>query len=472
MQQISSAPLWQWDAADLVPLIRSGKASAREVVASALARMDAVNPALNAVVRPLHDEALAAADQADAARRRGDALGPLHGVPVTTKVNTDQRGHPTDNGVVAYRDNIAQEDAPVIANLRRAGAIVIGRTNTPCYSMRWFTDNALHGKTANPWGADTTPGGSSGGAGSATAAGIGAIAQGNDIAGSVRYPAFCCGLVGLRPSYGRVPSFNATAGAPQPVSAQFMAVQGPLARRVRDVRLGFAAMAQPDPRDPRGVVIGDQPQPAHPLRAAIVTDPGGLGVHPAIAAAIRQAGHALEQAGYIVEEVEPPELQHTASLWETICMPDTIARLEPLVAENGDEGIRRGLGFWRACWPERDLAACLAGLAERHRLLRLWQMFFQTYPVLVLPVSTQLPFGWDEDTRDHASAARIVESQRGMLAISVLGLPGLSVPTGTADGLPVGVQVVAGPCREDLCFDAAEIIEQFAPMPTPIDPRP
>src|SRR5262245_20283520 len=184
--------------------------------------------------------------------RRGEPLGVLHGVPVTTKVNTDQRGCPTDNGVAAYKGLVPDADSAVVANLRRAGAIVIGRTNTPCYSMRWFTDNDLHGRTLSPWDPRITPGGSSGGAAAAVASGIGPIAQGNDIAGSVRYPAYCCGVVGLRPSYGRVPSYNPTA-APPAIASQLMAVQGPLARTVADLRLGFAAMAVPDARDPRGV---------------------------------------------------------------------------------------------------------------------------------------------------------------------------------------------------------------------------
>jgi amidase len=163
--------LWQLDATDLARLIRTGRASAREAVQSCLSRMDAVNPALNAVVRRMDDEALAAADAADAARARGEALGPLHGVPVTTKVNVDQKGHPTDNGVVAYKDLIATEDSPVVANLRHAGAILIGRTNAPAFSMRIFTDNALHGRTLNPLDPAITPGGSSGGAGAAVAVG-------------------------------------------------------------------------------------------------------------------------------------------------------------------------------------------------------------------------------------------------------------------------------------------------------------
>jgi hypothetical protein len=159
--------LWQLDATDLTRLIRVGQASSREAVGACLARMDAVNGKLNAVVRRMDEEALAAADAADAARARGDALGPLHGVPVTIKVNTDQKDHPTDNGVVAFRDLIAPDDAPVVANLRRAGAIIIGRTNVPAFSMRGFSENDLHGRTLNPRDREVTPGGSSGGAGAA-----------------------------------------------------------------------------------------------------------------------------------------------------------------------------------------------------------------------------------------------------------------------------------------------------------------
>ena len=468
----SSDTPWRMDAAELAPLIAAGALSAREAVQSCLDRMDAVNPQLNAVVRPLHASALAQADATDARRRRGEACGPLAGVPVTVKVNTDMAGEATDNGVVAFRDLIAPEDAPVVANLRRAGAIVIGRTNTPCFSMRWFTGNALHGETHNPWTRAATPGGSSGGAASAVAAGIGPIAQGNDIAGSVRYPAYCCGVAGLRPSFGRIPSFNATVATPLPISSQLMAVQGPLARRVRDLRLAFDAMAQPDPRDPRCVVIGTQPPPSRPLRAAVLTHPDGRRAHPAVAEAVAQAARALQAAGYQVEEAAPPAFIHTAELWNAIGGPDVIARLEPLVATHGDAGIRRGLAFWRAAWHERDPAACLAALSERLRLLRLWTLFFQTYPVLVTPVSLALPFPPDADIRDEASAVAIVAAQAPMLAVSVLGLPAVSVPTGSVGGVPVGVQVVAGPCREDLCLDAAAAIEAHRPMPTPIDPLP
>ena len=198
-------PLWALDATETANLVRKKKISAREAVEAHLARLDAMNPKLNAVVRVLRDEALAEAKKADVAVSRGDRLGPLHGVPITTKINVDQTGCPTDNGVVLLKDLIAKEDSPQVANLRNAGAIVFGRTNSPAFAMRATTDNALHGLTLNPWNKSVTCGGSSGGAGASLAAGIGALAQGNDIGGSIRWPSYCNGVAGLRPSIGRVP---------------------------------------------------------------------------------------------------------------------------------------------------------------------------------------------------------------------------------------------------------------------------
>jgi amidase len=467
----SDHDLWRLDAVEIAELIRIGAISSREVVTSCLARLDAVNPSVNAVVVPMHEEALANAVAADAARARGEALGPLHGVPLTVKINTDQAGWPNDHGVVAYKDIIAHEDAPVVSHLRGAGAIIIGRTNSPCFGMRWFTGNALHGETRNPWDIDKTPGGSSGGAAAAVAVGIGPIGQGNDIAGSVRYPAYCCGLAGLRPSLGRIPAFSPTSKTPMALAAQYMAVQGPIARRVEDVRLAFDVMAQPHPRDPRVMAIGAYPAPRRPLKAAIVPHPAGGSTHPAAMEAVRRAGRALAAAGYIVEEQAPPELDYAAKLWGDIAGPDTLALLEPLVEAYGDEGIRHGVKYWRGAWPERDPAVTLTALAQRFRLLRLWGEFFDTCSVLITPTCTQPPFEWNEDVRDQASTDRIIEAQRAMLAISVLGLPGLSVATGLHEGLPAGVQIVAAPYREDLCFDAGMIIQTHHPMPTPIDPR-
>jgi len=465
--------LWRWDAADLAQAIRTRAISARDAVSAALDRLAAVNPRINAIVETLGDEALAAATDADEQVRRGEPLGPLHGVPVTVKVNTDQRGHATTNGIVAFRDVIAPDDAPVAANLKKAGAIIIGRTNTPAFSWRWFTDNDLHGATLNPWNSAITPGGSSGGAAAALAAGIGAVAHGNDIGGSIRYPAYACGLAGIRPSFGRVPSFNPSAPEERPLSAQMMSVQGPLARRVRDLRLGLAAMAQFDPRDPWWVPAPLQGLPfKRPIRVAVSADPGRLGVAPAVAAAIRQAAGWLAEAGYVVEQKEPPDFMAAVDAWRTILGTETRIGMLPMIEKYGDKAVQHMARYFDKLTPSLDLPSFGKALASRSTLLRAWMLFFEEYPLVLVPVSCEPPFPAGHDQGDDDTLDRLVTAQRAQFPAACLGLPGISVPTGIADGLPMGVQLIAGRFREDLLLDAAEIIEARAPMPTPLDPRP
>ena len=311
--------LWRWDAVDLAAAIRTRRISSREATRAVLDRLAAVNPALNAVTVLLADQALAAADRADEAVRRGEALGLLHGVPVTIKENVDQEGAATANGVPAFKDVIATTDSPPVANWKRAGAVIVGRTNTPAFSLRWDTDNDLRGRTFNPWNRRHTPGGSSGGAAASLAVGIAPLGHGNDLGGSIRYPAYCCGIVGIRPTLGRVPSYNQTAADERPPGTQLMSVQGPLARRVRDVRLGLAAMSARDPRDPWWAPAPLSGEPvARPIRVALTIDPAKQGVHADVAAAVRTAGNALANAGYAVEEVEPPDVAGVAATWTTI----------------------------------------------------------------------------------------------------------------------------------------------------------
>src|SRR3979409_1396803 len=209
--------LWRLPAKDLASLITSKKVSAKEAATSALARLDAVNPRINAVVEHRPDDVLKQAAAVDAAIARGEDVGPLAGVPVTTKVNIDQQGFATTNGLKLQRDAIAKTNSPVIDNLRKSGAVILGRTNCPAFSYRWFTTNLVHGDTKNPRDPGITPGGSSGGAGAAVAAGIGHIAHGTDIAGSIRYPAYACGVHGLRTTVGRIAAFNASL--PEPTTA-------------------------------------------------------------------------------------------------------------------------------------------------------------------------------------------------------------------------------------------------------------
>ncbi len=204
---------WRLSAVELAQGIARRDFSSADVVGSVLERIRARNPHLNAITVDCSEDALADAQRCDAAVRRNEPLGALHGVPVTIKENLDQRGKATPNGIPAFADIVAAEDSPVVANLRRAGAVIVGRTNVPEFSMRATTDNPLRGRTRNPWHDDATPGGSSGGAGAAAAAGFGPIHHGNDIGGSLRFPSFACGVTTVKPTQGRIPSFNPTATA-------------------------------------------------------------------------------------------------------------------------------------------------------------------------------------------------------------------------------------------------------------------
>lgn len=463
--------LWRLEAAELARLIRLGQISSREAVSGCLARLDAVNGKLNAVVRRMDDEALAAADACDVARARGEALGPLHGVPVTTKINTDQRDHPTDNGAVALKDLIAPEDAPVVSNLRRAGAVFIGRTNAPAFSMRIITANGLHGRTLNPLDRRVSPGGSSGGAGAAVAAGIGPIAHGSDIAGSVRIPAYCNGVVGLRTGLGRVPAYSTTSSAPRPISAQLMSTQGPLARTVHDVRLAFEVMAGGDPRDTRWVAapLGG-PSPRRPIRVALAPElPGGF-THPAQAEAVRIAGRHLAAAGYVVEEALPPDVEEVVRLWHVLGSGDVFRVVGPSISTMGDPGAVEALKHWLTLQPPpSDPNTVLEALAHRDRLLLAWQSFFCDWPLVIAPTLCDLPPSQDLDQTLDGSR-RIMESMRACLISPLLGLSGLAVPVGRAGVLRTGVQIIPPRFREDLALDAGEVIEAAEGVVLPVDP--
>jgi len=464
---------WAFDATDLARLIRTGQLSARQATAAALARLETVNPKVNAVVRMLAEEAMDAAAAADEAQARGEPLGPLHGVPVTTKVNVDQKGLPTDNGVVAFRNNIAAEDGPVVANLKKAGAIIIGRTNTPAFSMRLFTDNELHGATLNPWDRTRTPGGSSGGAGAAAAAGIGAIAMGNDIAGSIRWPAFCNGVVGLRPSLGRIPAMNPSAPLARTVAGQLMAMNGPLARSVRDARLALGPLAARDLRDNRWVAAPlEGPAPEKPIRVALIPAPDGAPTEPVLQEAVRRAGRLLEDAGYAVEE-EPahPGFAELTRLWHKIGVTDVFGSLAGPIAEYGDAGIRDSVAAWVELYPPADLDGYRAALAGRDAMLSRWTLFLEQYPIVVLPGGGEqaLPVGLD--TSGVEGMRRAMAAAHTQIGLPVLGLPVLGVPLGEAGGLPLGVQVMGPRFREDLILDAGEVIEAAEGRRPPIDPN-
>jgi amidase len=458
-----SDALWRRGAVETAAAIRARKVSCVEIVEAHIARMQAANGPVNAITLDLSASARRAAEVADKALAAGAALGPLFGVPVTIKENVDQAGIANTNGVPANRDLIAPSDAPVVKNLLDAGAIVIARTNTPEFSLRWHTKNPLWGETRNPWDPTRTPGGSSGGGAAAVALGIGALAGGSDLGGSLRYPAYCCGIATIRPSLGRVPHHNASLTEERAPATQLMSVQGPLARTVGDVRLGLAAMSARSARDPWWVpapLVGPMMPP--PIRVALCIDPFGDGVDPMVADAVKVAGKHLADAGYAVEEVAPPLCAEAAEIFGCLSFTETRATFWETMVKNGSREILDTFGATAELFPMLDLAGYVRALADRTRILRAWSLFQETHPLVLMPVSARPAFRAGEDASGKAAAQAIFRANRFLVIVNLLGLPSAAVPTGIAGGLPMGVQIVGPRLREDLCLDAAEAIEQRA----------
>jgi len=461
--------LWRLSAIELAALIKSKKVSAKEAASAALARLDAVNPSINAVVDHRPEEVLAQAATIDAAISRNENVGALAGVPVTVKVNIDQEGFATTNGLKLQSDVVAHSNSPVVDNLRKAGAVILGRTNCPAFSYRWFTTNLIHGDTKNPRDPGITPGGSSGGAGAAVAAGIGHIAHGTDIAGSIRYPAYACGVHGLRPTVGRVAAFNA-ALPERSIGPQISAVSGPLARSIGDLRIALAAMSAPDMRDPWWVPAPLE-GPAMPKRAAVCLQPDGLEPVAEVKAAVADAAKRLERAGWVVEEIATtPSLREAAELQTKLWLGDGYEAQLAAAEREGDPGALACLRGNRAKVFPFDVATLSQVLTRRATLAREWLQFLETYSVLLMPVSGELPFPDGLDMRDDASFARVWRAQLPQIAIPFVGLPALTVSTGLVGRIPVGVQVVSGRFREDLCLLAGEAIEAGGTPLAPVDP--
>jgi amidase len=308
------------------------------------------------------------------------------------------------------------------------------------------------------------------------AAGITPLAHGNDIAGSIRYPAYACGLAGLRPSFGRVPAFNATATAERSMSSQMLSVQGPLARSVRDLRLGLRTLAARDPRDPWWVPAPlEGPPVATPLRVAVVTAPeqlGGERLHPAVSQALAQAAAWLADAGYEIVDDTTPGFSCAADLWYAMQMPEIREFLWPAIADHGDDGIRRAMGLMLDAFPADAGVPYMRALAERARVVRDWQRSFEQGPLVLAPVCTQPVYTRGFDVESVERTARFWRECLTLTAIPVLGMPALAVPTGIVDGLPIGVTVMAARFREDLCLAAGEAIEARAVVASrlPIEP--
>lgn len=461
---MTSKEYWRLDATDLTTLTRTGDISAQEAVQSAIDRMHEVNPDLNAVVEDLSAEALDRARHLDQARTRGTPTGPLHGVPVTIKINVDQKGHATSNGVVALKDVIAPEDAPVVRNLQNAGAVVIGRTNTPEFSFRADTDNPLHGRTYNPWGRHISPGGSSGGAGAAVMAGIGALAHGNDIGGSLRFPAAANGAVTIKPGLGRVPAWNPSQQAERGLLAQSMSVQGLITRSAADLHLSMPSLIAADPRDPFHVPIPWRGEPLDgPIKVAFTKDTFGYALHPEVEKALDTARAALADAGYQVEEVSPPDVFECGRTGYRTLMGEVLTLMKSDIESSGSETIRDIFDVYFQEFPPIVGTELIQMMAKRSHYAREWSLFMQDYPLVLSPFLPQPFFKPDRDTEGAEGVHEVLGCAVYSYAMNFLGLPAACVPARLADlpqgPQPISIQIAARRWREDLAVDAASEIE-------------
>ncbi|WP_293572751.1 amidase family protein [Phaeobacter sp.] len=462
---MTTPDLWRLSASELVPHTKAGDVTVEDAVGAALSRMEAVNPQLKAVVIDLGEQALERAQALDAARRRGDATGPLHGVPVTIKINVDQAGCATSNGVVALQDLIAPQDAPVVTNLQAAGAVVIGRTNTPEFSFRADTDNPLHGRTHNPWGRHISPGGSSGGAGAAVMAGIGALAHGNDIGGSLRFPAAANGAFTVKPGLGRVPAWNPSQTAERGLLAQSMSVQGVITRTAHDLALSMPSLIAPDPRDPFHVPMPWRgPAAEGPIKVAMSKETYGYDLHPEVDAALDDACTALIDAGYDVQQVALPDVFEAGRTGYRALMGEVYAMLHGDIERAGSQTVRDIFAVYFEEFPPFAGEELLAMMAKRTHYAREWSLFMQDYPLVLTPFLPQPFFKPDRDTEGAEGVHEVLGCAVYSYLMNFIGLPAASVPARLAHlpkgPQPINVQIAAPRWREDLAVEACIAIEQ------------
>ena len=455
-----STPLWQYSAIELSEGIRNKTFSVREVVQSVTTRMHSQNTELNAVVYDYTDQALIQADTVDARLAKGADARMLGGGPVTIKVNVDLEGTPTTNGLPAFANNLAPGNSPVVQNLLDEGAIIIGKTNTPELSMRGTTDNPLHGLTKSPWGGRASPGGSSGGAGSACAAGFGPIHHGNDIAGSLRFPASSCGCSTIRPTLGRVPAFNPSAPAERGLLSQLMSVQGAICREVKDVRLATEVMSHADPRDPWWVPVPFQgPGQAGPIKVAFTKESHGYPIHEGVLKGLEQAATALQRAGYEVEEIKTPSILDSAKAWFSVAVLEIKEGLDPLVRQHGSQTIQNIFDYYYQMSDMVDYQGYMQGVADRSGIIRPWNVFLEQYPLVLTPFLMRPTYDYDYDESFEGSKD-IFDSAIYSYGVNYMGLPAGNVPIGLVENRPCGVQIIGQRFREDMILDALEVIEQ------------
>lgn len=452
---------------DLAAQIRRKAVSPVEAVDAVLERIERVNPAVNAYCTVTADQAREAARAAEQAVARGETVGPLHGVPYSLKDLTPTRGIRTTMGSKIFEHQVPQEDAILVERLRGAGAILVGKTNTPEFGCKPFTDNRIFGATRNPWAPDRSAGGSSGGAAAAVASGLAPVAEGSDLAGSIRHPAAWCGVVGFKPSQGRVARYPNAAGW------NAMSTSGPITRTVADAALMFSVMSGPDDRDPLALPatgddwarLADGAQ-IRGLRAAWTPDLGGAapmdravaGVCEAAAKQLAGLGAGVEQASPEIGSITEPFLALNAAVRLATVgkyLEQWRAQMDPIL-------VRR-LELGRSLTPDDIGRAEVERTAYHHRLRR----FFERYDLLLLPATAVAATPLDAPMPSEIAGRRITQHIDMLLptfAFNFSAYPAITVPCGfTDEGLPVGLQIVAGWRQDARVLTAAAAFEAAFP---------
>jgi amidase len=462
---------WQVGATELASWVSTGACSATEVIDAYLTRIAETNPMVNALGEVRMEVARREARELDARRLRGERLGPLAGVPFTVKASLDVEGSPTTFGIPALKEAYPAKDAPVVARLRRAGGIVIGRSNLPDLSLRFHTTSQLHGETKNPWDAAASPGGSSGGEGVALATGMSALGVGSDAGGSVRVPALFGGVAALKPSYGRFPSDRTVGPRDLTLASQWIPVEGLLARHVADLALAFRTVAGPTPVDPRVVPAPlDGPALQPPIRIAAVRECDECDIDPDVRGAVEIAAGILTTAGYTVEWVNPPRLRDAVHAHGRLIMTEFF-QAWPMLKRILSPDSRLYLEYSMENCPPVALAEYIRLTSVCQGVRRDWATFMETYPLILAPTFSKasVPAGYDiAGPREHETIGR------GLClcaASNLVGIPSVAVPTGICNGLPLGVQLMGRMYREDTCLTAATIIENAVGTLCPIEPR-
>lgn len=456
---------FELDATSAAQLIARGEMSALECLDSHIGRIDGLNTRLNAIVRRTDDDARRQAAEVDA----GHLTGPLAGAVMTTKINTDHVPYPSDNGIKALAGHQPIETHPCISGLSQDGLVMVGRTNSPAFAMRFHTSNDLHGETLNPFDKATSCGGSSGGAGVAVATGMCQIAQGNDIAGSIRWPATLNGVIGLRPTIGRIPGGGTNPAVARGWGAANMSTNGPLARTMADIRSAYLAMSRQNWNDPNWMPVGNEfTLEQQPVKVGLITSDGGhLDSH--VIDAVKRVGAALDDAGYVVDEVSLPLTDVYFTLWERLGAFDLAFGLAPMLKDIDDSGLNAAITDWMTTLPEPTPQTFMSALLDRDFVMRAWTRFLADYPIIVSPLMSLPAVARGYDVAHPGAMAELIRIGRWGINLSAVAMPALAFPTGRVSGVPIGVQIFSRAWREDLLLDAGDALEDRFGVVTPTD---